>query len=64
MQQSITGMRLVSFPSEEVEGSAFSELMLIEKSVRVVNEGQYIITEKQCEHLKSRGIKYNIDKIL
>lgn len=60
----VEGMRLVHFPSSDVEEKAFSELMLIEKSVRVVNDGQYIITERQCTHLKEKGIDYKIDKIL
>ena len=60
----IEGMRLVHFPSSKIEEKAFSELMMIEKSVRVVNDGQYIITERQCTHLKEKGIDYKIDKIL
>ena len=60
----IDGLRLVHFPSSTVEEQAFTELMMIEKSVRIVNDGQYIITERQCAHLKDKGIDYKIDKIL
>ena len=64
MEQVLTGMRLVSFPSEKVEEVALSELLRIDKDVRIVNEAKYIITQKQCEHLKARGIDYKIDKVL
>lgn len=64
MSQSLTGMRLVSFPTEQSEEKALSELLLIEKDVRIVNKNQYIITPKQCEHLHDRKIDYIIDKVL
>lgn len=64
MEQTLTGMRLVSFPSEDTEATALSELLTIEKDVRIVNDSQYIITQKQCEHLHDRGIDYHIDKVL
>jgi len=64
MASILEGMRLVHFPSSEVEEQAFSALMMIEKSVHVVNDAQYVITERQCTHLKEKGIDYKIDKIL
>lgn len=64
MAQSLSGMRLVSFPSEEVEEVALAELLRIDRDVHIVNDDKYIITQKQCEHLKTRGIDYRIDKVL
>lgn len=64
MSTTMAGMRLVHFASGDAEEEAFSELMMIRKSVRVVNDDQYVITEKECTHLKDKGIDYKIDKIL
>ncbi|EGG41074.1 Hypothetical protein Nlim_1880 [Candidatus Nitrosarchaeum limnium SFB1] len=62
--QSLSGMRLVTFPTESAEGQAFSELMLIDKSIHIVNDGKYVISEKQCTHLKEKGIDYNVEETL
>lgn len=62
--QTVSGMRLVTFPTEDAEEKAFTELMLIDKSIHVVNDGRYVISERQCTHLKEKGIDYNVEEIL
>lgn len=58
------GMRIVTFKTPNSEKRGFQELMLIGKSVRVGKDGKYMISARECSHLKDKGIAYHIVKKL
>jgi len=58
------GLRVVRFKTRETEKSGVKELMMVGKSLRIVNDGQYVISAQECQLLKEKGIEYTIEKRL
>ncbi len=50
----------IEFPSKDVEENGIAELMSIRDSLKIVQNGQYVITKKECEYLSERNIEHKI----
>ena len=51
-------LRLVRFESQEHEFAGFQELTIAGATIRNVAEKEYIVTDRDCSLLSSKGIRY------
>ncbi len=50
----------IKFPNTDIEERGIAELMLIRDSLKIVQNGQYVITKKECEYLSEKNIEHKI----
>ena len=50
----------IQFPNTDVEEKGIAELMAIRDSLKIVQDGQYVITKKECQYLTTKNINHTI----